>query len=82
MVWASLYRVATTGAGLPGGPFGVVGAVEGLSYLLMVGLAGSTLFPSRRKRTTAQTLSVVTLAAGISTLLKLIGDRPRMCPQC
>ena len=31
VVWVSLYFVATTGGGLPAGPFGLLGALEGLS---------------------------------------------------
>lgn len=36
VVWISLVSVATKGQGLPAGPFGLVGAIEGLSYLLVV----------------------------------------------
>ena len=43
MVWISLYFVKTTGGGLPAGPGGIIGAIEGLSYLLVVIFA---LFPS------------------------------------
>lgn len=39
IVWISLYEVVTTGAGLPAGPFGLVGAVEGLSYVAVLGFA-------------------------------------------
>jgi hypothetical protein len=41
IIWASLVSVKTTGAGLPSGPFGIVGAVEGISYLLLLGWAGA-----------------------------------------
>jgi hypothetical protein len=44
VVWISLVSVATTGGGLPAGPFGLVGAVEGLSYLLVVVLAGTAIW--------------------------------------
>jgi hypothetical protein len=44
IVWVSLYSVATTGGGLPAGPFGLLGAVEGIAYLVVVGLAASSLF--------------------------------------
>ena len=33
-----------TGCGLPAGPFGLVGAVEGISYLGVVGLVGFSLY--------------------------------------
>lgn len=34
----------TTGCGLPAGPFGLVGAVEGVSYLGVVGVAAYSLY--------------------------------------
>lgn len=34
----SEYTLFTTGCGLPAGPFGLVGLVEGLSYLGMLGI--------------------------------------------
>ncbi|OEU10507.1 hypothetical protein FRACYDRAFT_247046 [Fragilariopsis cylindrus CCMP1102] len=43
VVWISLYFVKTTGGGLPAGPGGIIGAIEGLSYLLVVIFA---FFPS------------------------------------
>ena len=39
----SLYFVATTGGGLPAGPFGLVGALEGVSYLVVVCFVGASL---------------------------------------
>mmetsp|Transcript_22613 Transcript_22613/g.45788 ORF Transcript_22613/g.45788 Transcript_22613/m.45788 type:complete len:195 (+) Transcript_22613:84-668(+) len=42
-----LYSESTlfqTGCGLPAGPFGLVGAAEGVSYLGVVGLVGYSLF--------------------------------------
>jgi hypothetical protein len=35
----SEYTLKMTGCGLPAGPFGLVGAMEGLSYLTVTGLA-------------------------------------------
>ena len=35
----SEFTLKTTGCGLPAGPFGLVGAVEGISYLIVVGIA-------------------------------------------
>ena len=40
----SLYTLKTTGCGLPAGPFGLVGAAEGISYLAVVGLLGWSIF--------------------------------------
>jgi len=73
-VWWSLYAVFTTGAGLPAGPFGLLGAIEGVSYLVVVGLAGSAMLLSM-SRTRAQKVSLVTLGTGLLVLLKLVGDQ-------
>jgi hypothetical protein len=40
----SEFTLKTTGCGLPAGPFGLVGAVEGVSYLGIVGLVGLSLY--------------------------------------
>lgn len=44
IVLYSEYTLKTTGCGLPAGPRGIVGAVEGLSYLAVVGLAGYSFY--------------------------------------
>jgi hypothetical protein len=36
----SLYVLKTTSCGLPPGPFGLLGLAEGISYLVVVGIAG------------------------------------------
>ncbi|TXG72529.1 hypothetical protein EZV62_001108 [Acer yangbiense] len=36
----SLYTLKTTGCGLPPGPGGSIGALEGVSYLVTVGIVG------------------------------------------
>ncbi len=40
----SEYVLKTTGCGLPAGPFGLVGAIEGLSYLGVTGLVAFSFF--------------------------------------
>ncbi|KAK6258370.1 hypothetical protein QQP08_002375 [Theobroma cacao] len=40
----SLYTLKTTGCGLPPGPGGSIGALEGVSYLTVVGIVGWSLF--------------------------------------
>ncbi|XP_076933750.1 uncharacterized protein LOC143599753 [Bidens hawaiensis] len=40
----SLYNLKTTGCGLPPGPGGSIGALEGLSYLAVVGIVGWSLY--------------------------------------
>ncbi|XVE82645.1 hypothetical protein DITRI_Ditri16bG0022600 [Diplodiscus trichospermus] len=40
----SLYTLKTTGCGLPPGPGGSIGALEGVSYLAVVGIVGWSLY--------------------------------------
>ncbi|MCI25077.1 hypothetical protein A2U01_0046265, partial [Trifolium medium] len=40
----SLYTLKTTGCGLPPGPGGSIGALEGISYLVVVGIVGWSLY--------------------------------------
>ncbi|KAL5704574.1 hypothetical protein ACHQM5_022982 [Ranunculus cassubicifolius] len=40
----SLYTLKTTGCGLPPGPGGSLGALEGVSYLAVVGIVGWSLY--------------------------------------
>ena len=82
VVWVSLYYVATTGAGLPASPFGLLGAVEGISYLLVLGLVGLTAwrnvggtFPSNDLLGNAEALSFKTLIAALLTLASLVVDQ-------
>mmetsp|Transcript_25925 Transcript_25925/g.34010 ORF Transcript_25925/g.34010 Transcript_25925/m.34010 type:complete len:217 (+) Transcript_25925:85-735(+) len=44
VVLYSEYVLKTTGCGLPPGPFGLLGALEGISYLAIVGIAGLSVF--------------------------------------
>mmetsp|Transcript_61729 Transcript_61729/g.145467 ORF Transcript_61729/g.145467 Transcript_61729/m.145467 type:complete len:180 (+) Transcript_61729:54-593(+) len=43
MLWSE-YTLKTTGCGLPAGPGGALGALEGISYLVVVGLVGFSVF--------------------------------------
>lgn len=40
----SLYTLKTTGCGLPPGPGGSIGALEGVSYLVLLGIVGWSLY--------------------------------------
>ena len=42
VVLYSEFTLKTTGCGLPAGPFGATGAVEGVSYLVVCGLVGAS----------------------------------------
>ena len=43
IMWWSLYTLKTTGCGLPAGPFGLIGAAEGISYLVVIGFVAAAL---------------------------------------
>lgn len=43
MTWSEL-TLKTTGCGLPAGPFGLLGATEGISYLTVLGLLAFQLY--------------------------------------
>lgn len=79
IMWWSLFTLKTTGCGLPAGPFGLLGAAEGVSYLVVVGFVGAALY---KKATTgsglpagpagllgaAEGLSFLSVAAGLAVL--------------
>lgn len=44
VVLYSEFTLKNTGCGLPAGPFGIVGFLEGISYLGIVGIAGYSLY--------------------------------------
>ena len=83
-MWVSLYFVATTGGGLPAGQFGLIGALEGISYLIVVGFAGASIY---KKVTTgsglpagpagllgaAEGLSFLSILAGVAVLAVISG---------
>lgn len=43
VMWWSLATLKTTGCGLPAGPFGLLGALEGVSYLVVVGFVAAAI---------------------------------------
>ena len=75
IVGISLLSVATTGGGLPAGPLGLVGAIEGLSYLVVVLLAFQALLAPSKERTTSQQLSLFTLGLALAVLFLLISTQ-------
>ncbi len=90
VVWVSLCFVATTGAGLPPGPFGLVGAAEGVSYLVVLALVARSLFrglvagegkeeeeegPNSGSIALAERLSSASLVAGILVLAGLVAQQ-------
>eukprot|EP00586_Coscinodiscus_wailesii_P016869 CAMPEP_0172509224 /NCGR_PEP_ID=MMETSP1066-20121228/218428_1 /TAXON_ID=671091 /ORGANISM="Coscinodiscus wailesii, Strain CCMP2513" /LENGTH=132 /DNA_ID=CAMNT_0013287599 /DNA_START=382 /DNA_END=780 /DNA_ORIENTATION=+ len=78
IVWASLYSVATSGAGLPAGPLGLLGAVEGVSYLVVVVLVARKLLLSDSSSgtiKTAETLSLFSLGISLLVVTNLVADQ-------
>lgn len=86
VVWTSLYFVVTTGGGLPPGPFGLLGGLEGVAYLTIVGIVCASLY---RKVVTgsglaagpngllgaAEGLSYLSLLAGLLALVILSAEQ-------
>ena len=78
ILWISLYFVATTGGGLPEGPFGILGAVEGLAYLSVVGLVFRRIINPKKSSGVlerAENLSIITLGASLLVLASLISKQ-------
>jgi len=85
IMWWSLYTLKTTGCGLPAGPFGLLGAAEGISYLVVVGFVGAALLSKVTSGSglpagpggllgAAEGLSFLTAAAGLAVLGFQIAD--------
>lgn len=81
IVWVSLYYVATTGAGLPSGPFGLIGATEGISYLIIIAFFSNALFRSMWSKSheyqgksldVVERFSCVSVIAGLLVLATLV----------
>ena len=75
----SLFVLKTTGCGLPAGPFGLLGAAEGVSYLVVIGYVASALVQKVRTGSglpagpfgligAAEGLSFLTFVAGLVVL--------------
>jgi hypothetical protein len=75
VAWSE-YTLATTGAGLPPGPGGALGAAEGISYLVVTGIVGWSLLTKVKTGSglpagpsgllgAAEGLSFLTVLAGI-----------------
>lgn len=84
IVWISLYFVATTGGGLPAGPFGLIGGLEGLAYVAVVVLAAASIgkkvmgvessssSSGYSPIVLAERISFVTLVLALLTLMSLV----------
>lgn len=80
VVLVSEYFLKTTGEGLPPGPGGVYGATEGVSYLVVVGIAAWSIYKKVKTGSglpgtllgAAEGLSFLSIVAGKQSLLKHI----------
>ena len=70
----SLYTVASTGSGLPTGPFGLLGALEGISFLVVAGIVLAALASKATKGSglPAGPLGLLGLSEGLSFLSLLL----------
>ena len=71
----SLFVLKTTGCGLPAGPFGLLGAAEGVSYLVVIGFVASALVQKVRTGSglPAGPLGLLGAAEGLSFLTFVAG---------
>lgn len=82
IVLYSEYTLKTTGCGLPAGPFGLYGAVEGISYLAVVGIVGYSIFEklqgqdrsSSSIQPVVQGFAVLAIVVGLAVLAFQIAD--------
>lgn len=84
LIWTSLYCVFTTGHGLPPGPFGLLGASEGIAYLYVLSIfAQKFIFTTTTTNTNASTssdeilknITLVTVVLAILTFLQLFASQ-------
>ena len=75
VMWWSLYTLKTTGCGLPAGPFGLIGAAEGISYLVVIGFVASALLSKviSGKGLPAGPFNLLGAAEGLSFLTAFAG---------
>ena len=75
IMWWSLYTLKTTGCGLPAGPFGLIGAAEGVSYLVVIGFVGAAILSkvTTGKGLPAGPLGLLGAAEGLSFLSAVAG---------
>mmetsp|Transcript_7054 Transcript_7054/g.8929 ORF Transcript_7054/g.8929 Transcript_7054/m.8929 type:complete len:197 (-) Transcript_7054:376-966(-) len=84
MLWSE-FVLKSTGCGLPAGPFGLVGAVEGLSYLGVTGLVSFSIYKKIKTGSglpagpygilgAAEGLSFLAILAGIAVLILQVAN--------
>lgn len=79
VMWWSLATLKSTGCGLPAGPFGLLGALEGVSYLVVVAFVAASVIKKAQTGSglpagpagllgAAEGLSYLSVAAGLVVL--------------
>lgn len=71
IVFISEYVLKTTGCGLPAGPCGIIGALEGISYLGVSAIAALSIYT--KVKTGSGLKGVLGLAEGLSFLAIAVG---------
>lgn len=71
IVLISEYVLKTTGCGLPAGPYGIIGALEGISYLGVSAIAAFSIYT--KVKTGSGLKGVLGLAEGLSFLAIAVG---------
>ena len=74
-VFWSEWTLRSTGCGLPAGPFGLLGAAEGVSYLAIIGIIGASLATKFKTGSGLPPgpLGLLGAAEGLSYLAALVG---------
>ena len=75
IMWWSLFTLKTTGCGLPAGPYGLYGALEGVSYLIVAGFVMASIYSKFKTGSglPAGPGGLLGLAEGLSFLTALAG---------
>ncbi|KAJ8602572.1 hypothetical protein CTAYLR_008767 [Chrysophaeum taylorii] len=75
IVFWSEFTLKTTGCGLPAGPGGALGALEGISYLVIVGIIGASATTKLRTGSglPAGPYGLLGAAEGLAYLAALVG---------
>merc|ERR1719215_332794 len=74
VVLYSEWTLSRTGCGLPAGPYGIVGGIEGISYLLVVAVVAQTILFSPNKNKEINVGFISSMTSILIGILVLIGQ--------
>ena len=74
VVLYSEWTLSQTGCGLPAGPYGIVGGIEGISYLLVVAVAAQTILFSSNKNKEISVGFISSMTSILIGILVLVGQ--------